>query len=147
MNELERLISDMLYPKTIGFDWLNTLQSIPKQSSYPPFNIIKNSENNYIISFAVSGFTENDINIEVNDNILTVIGNVKDKDANTVYLHKGIATRQFKQSFILDRFIEVKNASMMNGMLNITLERNVPEKFLPKKIEIQTFKGKQILLE
>lgn len=148
MNDLDKLISDILYPKTIGYDWINSLQNIPKQSTFPPFNIIKNDENTYTISFAVAGFAENDINIEVKDNLLTVVGNVVVKtNTKEIYLHKGIATRQFKQTFKLDRFIEVKDANMMNGMLNIILTRQIPEKEVPKKIEIKTGSGRQILLE
>lgn len=146
MSEFERLLNDVFFKKTIGFDWLNmTVERSP--STFPPCNIVKTDDTSYVITFAVVGFGEDDIDIEVKDNMLTITGKIKDTESEktVVYIHKGIATRQFKQSFTLDRFIEVKEASMSNGMLNIHLVRDIPEEKKPKKIEVKSDRKKLLL--
>jgi len=145
MSELEQFLNHAFFKKSVGFDWLNLAEK--PTSTYPPCNIIKTGDNSYVISYAIAGFGEDDIEIEVKDNILTVIGKVADNsnDKNIVYLHKGIATRQFKQSFTLDRFIEVQDATLSNGMLHINLVREVPEEAKPKRIEVKSDKPKLLL--
>lgn len=141
MSELEKLF----FANSIGFDRLATLVG-QKPHTYPPHNLVKVDENSYVLSFAVAGFGKDDIDVEVKDNILTIKGDVNEKFKNMNFIHKGIATRQFKSSFELDKFLEVKDALMEDGLLHIKLVREVPEAAKPKKIDIKSDKS-QLLLE
>jgi len=106
------------------------VKSIP---SYPPYNIKKVDENTYTIEMAVAGFGRSDIDVELDGDTLKVAGRVSQDESN--YLYKGIAERAFARQFKLADSVEVKNATMMNGMLKITLENMM--KMLPvKKIEV-----------
>lgn len=107
-------------------------KSIP---NYPPYNIEKVADNKYVIEMAVAGFSKSEIEIEVENDKLIVRGNVKEDDPSN-YLFKGIAARNFTRTFALDDQIEVKGAGMFNGMLQIALERIVPEHKKAKKIDI-----------
>jgi len=137
-----------LNPTTVGFDRVARLfaDSIEKKAAtYPPYNIIKNDENQYAIEIAVAGFTEQDIDIQVAERILYVSGQTKTKE-ETNYLHKGVAQRNFVHKFTLADTIEVKDANLNNGMLTIQLENVIPEEKKPRQIEITTTK-KQLLTE
>ena len=118
--------------------------------NYPPYNIKKTGENTYIIEMAVAGFAKQDIEIEFADDKLIVKGNTSDDDSD--YLFKGIAGRNFTRTFALNDQIEIKGAELFNGMLQIALERIIPEHKKPKKIEVSE-KGekpkskKELLLE
>lgn len=103
--------------------------------NYPPYNIKKVADNKYVIEMAVAGFNKSEIEIEFIDDKLVIRGNVKEDDP-TNYLFKGIAARNFTRTFALDDQIEVRGAGMFNGMLQIALERIVPEHKKPKKIDI-----------
>ena len=107
-------------------------------STFPPYNIIRSGENSYRIELAVAGFQEEEIDIELDDGNLIIKGETKetDKHLEEVYLFKGIANRSFKRTFILDEYIEVKEASLVNGMLIIHLEKIVPEHLKPRKIAV-----------
>lgn len=126
----------------IGFDRMfEEIQRLTEQQSngtYPPHNIIKIDENNFIIELAVAGFSKGEIDIQVEKNILTIRGSkVKDLDSEPKeYLVKLIGTRDFERTFTLAEYVEVKNASVSNGILSIALERKVPESELPKRIAI-----------
>lgn len=133
MSELEKLF----FANTIGFERLATLLS-QKQHTYPPHNLVKLNEDMYVLSFAVAGFSEEDIDVETNENTLTIKGKVNDKLKDLNYIHKGIAARQFKVSFELDKFLEVKGAMLENGLLHIKLVREIPEEAKPKKIEVKS---------
>ncbi len=104
--------------------------------NYPPYNIKKVEENKYLIEIAVAGFSEHEIEIEFVEDKLVVRGNAKDNEAEVEWLHKGIATRNFTRSFFLSEQIVVKGASLTNGMLQIALERIIPEHKKPRKIAI-----------
>jgi len=146
MTNLPRLLdsSDFspFFRTSVGFDRLmrmmETNMSRNDSNSYPPYNIEKISEDDYVISMAVAGFCMDDIDITWQDNSLTVTGAIaKDASENPrTYLHRGIATRSFEQKFQLADHIEVKGATMDNGMLTITLVREVPEHKKPRKITI-----------
>lgn len=146
MTNLPRLLesSDFspFFRSTVGFDRLMRMMendlSRNTSNSYPPYNIEKTGEHDYCISMAVAGFGMDDIDITVQDNSLTVTGGSQksDNDEGRHYLHRGIATRSFEQKFQLADHIEVKNASMDNGMLYIDLVREVPEHKKPRKITI-----------
>lgn len=118
---------------------------------YPPFNIKKIKPTQFIIEIAVAGFDKEDIDMEVEDNILTVRGTTKnipkvDGEEET-FLHKGISSRDWIRTFQLSETMEVKGANMINGLLVITVENNIPEKQKPKKIEIGIVSKKQFLAE
>jgi len=137
----------------VGFDehW-NRLQKLHEDVSknipnYPPYNIRKNGENHYTIEFAVAGFGQQDIDIEMNDGKLIVRGEVKNDEEGNDFLFKGIANRAFTRSFVLNDEVEVKNAEMLNGMLKIFLERLVPKHKQPKKIPVHQKAEKQLLNE
>ena len=103
--------------------------------NYPPYNIRKTGENTYVIEIAVAGFAKQDIEITIEDNKLTVVGNSTDDGDN--FLFKGIANRAFTRTFALDDKIEIQDAALINGMLKIALERIIPEHRKPKKIEVK----------
>jgi molecular chaperone IbpA len=104
--------------------------------SYPPYNIKKTGDNTYVIEMAVAGFARQDIEIEFAQDKLIVTGKTAD-DAENEYLFKGIANRAFTRTFALNDQIEIKDAGLFNGMLQIALERIIPEHKKPKKIEVQ----------
>jgi molecular chaperone IbpA len=144
--------ADMLNdPFFIGFDRVldRMHQTSVGQSNYPPYNIVKVGENNYTIDIAVAGFAEDELNIELKDGILYVEGKKKESD-DTVYLHKGISTRQFRRSFTLSDTIVVRGADYHNGILYIDLENVIPEEKKPRKIAIgssEKSEKKQFLTE
>lgn len=130
-----------LYRSAIGFDRMaNTLNNLSKnetkQPGYPPYNIELTGDDCYRITMAVAGFNQSELNIEVEDNKLTVTGNRADAEKETTYLHQGIAERNFERRFQLADHVKVENASFENGLLHIDLQREIPEKMKPRTIEI-----------
>ena len=124
-------------PFSVGFDDIfNTLHraSIP-QSNYPPYNIIKKGET-YYIEMAMAGFKQSDINIQVEDNSLTISATYADREDDIEFVHKGISEREFYKSFALAEYVEVKKAKMVDGILLIELHKNIPEENKPKIIKI-----------
>ena len=130
-----------LFRASVGFDNLaRVLDTATRLDSahvsYPPYNIVKADEDAYRITFAVAGFGENDLDVNVENNTLTVTGKVaQDNDAAT-YLHRGIAGRSFERKFELANHIQVSGARIENGLLHIDLKRVVPEALKPRKIAI-----------
>ncbi len=104
--------------------------------SYPPYNIERISDSEYIITIAVAGFTQGDLSVTVDNGQLTVSGHKEDSEEQT-WLHKGIATRDFTRSWNLAEFVEVESAECRDGMLKISLKQEVPEALKPKTIEIK----------
>lgn len=104
--------------------------------SYPPYNIEKISETEYVITIAVAGFEQGDLSVTVDNGVLNVSGHKEETDKQT-WLHKGIATRDFQRSWNLAEFVEVVSAECKNGMLEIRLVQEVPEAAKPKEIEIK----------
>lgn len=130
-----------LYKSTIGFDRLasmfDSMASLDSDApSYPPYNIERLGETEYRISMAVAGFSENDINIEVKENALTIRGEQTKSEDQGEYLHRGIATRAFERRFQLADHVEVKGAKLENGLLHVDLVREIPEAMKPRTIEI-----------
>lgn len=124
-------------PLFLGFDQLEqTFDRLRKSASegYPPYNIEQIGENGLRISLALAGFSMNDLDIEVEHNQLTIRGR-QEEDGTKVYLHRGIAARQFQRSFVLADGIEVLGATLDNGLLHIDMQRVVPES-KARKIEI-----------
>lgn len=105
--------------------------------NYPPYNIKKTGDTTYVIELAVAGFAKQDIEIELADGKMVIKGNVQNDDNDDNFLFKGIAARNFTRTFALDDQVEVKNAEMINGMLQVFLERIIPEHKKPKKIEVK----------
>lgn len=131
-----------LFRHSVGFDRFNDLfESALRNeggSSYPPYNVEKHGDDQYRIVVAAAGFQEDDLELQVERGVLTVSGGKRDKgpESSVTYLHQGIAQRAFKLSFRLADHIEVKGASLQNGLLNIDLVRVVPEEAKPKRIPI-----------
>lgn len=109
-----------------------------QNGNYPPHNIVKYSENEYGIEIAVAGFAKEDITVQVDQDQLTVTG-TKSVDVNDTkeYLHRGLAARDFEQTYTLAEYMEVKGAEVKDGMLKISIERIVPEALKPRAIEIK----------
>ena len=125
-------------PFLLGFEQFEqTLDRISKMSAegYPPYNIEQIGVNSLRITLAVAGFTEADLSIELEDNQLLIRGRQND-DADRVYLHRGIAARQFQRSFVLAEGIEIVGAELDNGLLHVDLVRPEPE-FRVQKIKIK----------
>ena len=126
---------------TIGFDRLfNELergfQNSPNGNGYPPYNIAQINEDEFMISLAVAGFGMDNLSIEKDKNILKIEGTAPKGDDDVNYLHKGIGGRNFRREFTLAEHVEVDNATLELGMLNVHLVREVPEALKPKTIKI-----------
>ena len=123
------------------FDELMRLSSQQSQQNYPPYNVVKYSDNSFAVELAVAGFREGDISITVENNVLTIEGDiVKNLDdlasLTAEYLHRGISQRSFTRNFTLADHVEVVEAKCEHGILAILLERKIPEELQPKKIAI-----------
>lgn len=139
-----------LFRSTVGFDRLqDMLDSATRLDdgsvSYPPYNIEAISENAYKITMAVAGFTEQDMEIVINENTLIVTGKAQKDEAPKTYLHRGIAGRSFERRFQLADHIEVRGASLANGLLHIDLERVVPEELKPRRIKIAAARSTTVI--
>jgi molecular chaperone IbpA len=134
---------NQIHRQTIGFDRmfdeLNRTFANSRTDNYPPHNVVKLDDTHYVIEVAVAGFAENEIDVELKDNVLTVKGEQTKKENEIEYLHKGISARNFVRTFPLAEHIEVRGATVNNGILSVALEMVVPEENKPKKIAI-TFK-------
>ena len=129
---------DKYMPYTIGFDsFFNTLDSITGTDvkGYPHYNIKKLDDNKWSIELALAGFSKDDIEIEVKDNIMNIKGELKEE--NNEFVYKGISSRKFSKSFTLAEFTECESAKMENGILSIILEKNIPEDKKPQKVKIK----------
>ncbi|MGB7172084.1 MAG: Hsp20 family protein [Candidatus Acidiferrales bacterium] len=131
------------YRSTVGFDRLFTMLDQVggvegSGPSYPPYNIARTGENDYRISVAVAGFTAADLSIEVKENVLTLSGEkqTNDEEKSGDVLYQGIAARNFERSFQLADYVQVKGASLENGLLHIDLAREIPEAMKPRAIPI-----------
>lgn len=134
-----------LFRQSIGFDRFNDLfESAMRNdtsSSYPPYNVEKHADDQYRIIVAAAGFQDEDLDLQVERGVLTVTGSKRAGNGeNVTYLYQGIAQRSFKLSFRLADHIEVKSANLINGLLNIELERLVPEEAKAKRIPIGSTK-------
>lgn len=130
--------ADMLNdPFFIGFDRMidRMREATPGQSNYPPYNIVKTEENFYELQLAVAGFTQDDLDVELKDGVLTVEGK-KDGDDEKNYIHKGISARAFRRTFTLSDTIVVNGADLTDGILTVELENIIPEEKKPRKISI-----------
>lgn len=139
-----------LFRSTVGFDRLSRMLETgmlnEQENSYPPYNIAKLSEDQYRITMAVAGFAEDELDITAKENQLLVQGKTKERDdqQGVTYLHRGIAARTFERRFQLADHIKVSGASLENGLLTVTLVREIPEDMKPRKIQILPADGKLI---
>jgi HSP20 family molecular chaperone IbpA len=127
------------HPFLLGFEQLERLvERTAKTDSagYPPYNIEQTSETGYRITLAVAGFAESDLSLTLEDKQLVVRGRQSDDTEGRVFLHRGIAARQFQRSFVLADGVEVTGAAMENGLLHVDLRRAVPETVV-RTIEIR----------
>ena len=140
-NTITTIDKNRLTPFTVGFDELFDRlfdMDLESSSSYPPYNISKVDDNNYIIEMALAGFNKDDIEIELADSELTVRSKKRENSSKDVNLiHQGISHRSFNRKFTLSEEILVKNAEMKDGMLIIKLQKFIPENKKPKLINIK----------
>jgi molecular chaperone IbpA len=138
------------YRSTVGFDRLfNLLDQTSSDGSpgYPPYNIERTGENAYRITVAVSGFAKDELSIVAKENTLTIKGEkVANENSKAEVLYRGIAARAFERAFQLADFVQVKNASLENGLLHVDLVREIPEAKKPRQIVINTgAQGAQVI--
>ena len=133
------------YRSTVGFDrlfdLLDSASGFETEPAYPPYNIERLGENEYRITMAVAGFSQDEIKIDVKENALNILGDKKAEDKGRQFLHRGIAARAFERRFQLAEHVEVKGADLKDGLLHVDLVRNVPERLKPRSIAISTGKA------
>jgi molecular chaperone IbpA len=138
-----------LYRSAIGFDrlarLLNDAQRNNGETGFPPYNIELLGEDKYRIVMEVPGFTQNELEIEMEQRMLRVSGHKENNNQDTTFLHHGMTTRGFEHKFQLDDHVKVTHAKLENGLLNIELLREVPEALKPRKVEIEAANDKQLL--
>jgi molecular chaperone IbpA len=131
-----------LYRSLVGFDrlaaQLDAAARTEASSGYPPYNIERTGENDYRIEIAVAGFKPEELNVEVKENLLTVTGRKPANDDAKQYLHRGLAERNFERKFQLTDYLVVVDAALSNGLLSISLKRELPEALKPRTVEIKS---------
>lgn len=129
-----------LFRSMIGFDRLaNSLENAYRSEpgGYPPYNVELQDENRYRITLAVAGFSEDELDIEAKENLLTISGQRRTTETEGNFLYRGIANRSFERKFQLADYVKVVEAKLENGLLHIELVREVPEAMKPRRIEIR----------
>jgi molecular chaperone IbpA len=139
------------YRSTVGFDrlfdMLDQANRVEPMTNWPPYNIEKTGDDGYRITMAVAGFGTDEIEVTQHENTLLVSGQKRQEQDGTQVLHRGIATRAFKQTFNLADHVKVTGAGLENGLLTIELLRQVPEELRPRRIEIATGNPPQALAQ
>ena len=136
-----------LFRSSVGFDrWSDlfdaALRADDSAAGYPPYNIEKTGDDKYRIMMAVAGFGENDIEITAQENLLVVSGNLGEpREAGTTYLYRGIATRAFERRFSLADHVKIVGATLADGVLQVDLERELPEAMKPRRIAVESKPG------
>jgi molecular chaperone IbpA len=130
-----------LFRHSVGFDRLDELfetafRNGAQENSYPPYNIAKTGDDTYRITLAIAGFGEDELEITSKENLLTVRGKGAETDKDVAYLHRGIAKRAFEHRFQLADYVRVNGADLNNGLLDIDLVRELPERMKPQQIAI-----------
>ena len=128
-----------LYRSVVGFDRLADLldsAALDSAAGYPPYNIERTDENAYRVEIAVAGFRPEELSIEVKENLLTVTGRKAANDEQRRFLHRGLAERNFERKFQLADYVVVTEANLADGLLSISLKRELPEALKPRQIEI-----------
>lgn len=129
-----------LYRQTIGFEHLanliEQLATTEGDNGFPPYNIERLGENEYRITMAVAGFSNEDLNLEVKEGTLSVRGEKVSNENDREFMHRGIAARNFERRFKLADYVEVSGATLENGLLHVDLKREIPEAMKPRTIKI-----------
>jgi len=139
-----------LYRSAVGFDRLASLLEAATSEAaggYPPYNIERTDENAYRIEMAVAGFRPEELNIEAKENLLTVQGRKAANDEGRRFLHRGLAERNFERRFQLADYVVVTEAKLADGLLSISLKRELPEALKSRRIEVTTGKSEAPLIE
>ena len=128
-------------PFFIGFDraldtWSHA-QTVSSATNYPPYNVIKVDEDNFVVELAVAGFAKTDIDLSTADGKLIVKGELTTEDNDSKFIHRGIAARKFTREWALGEYMEVKAAELKDGMLKIDIVRILPEEKKPKTIKVK----------
>ena len=128
-------------PFFIGFDraldtWSHA-QTVSSATNYPPYNVIKVDEDNFVVELAVAGFAKTDIDLSTADGKLIVKGELSTEDNDSKFIHRGIAARKFTREWALGEYMEVKAAELKDGMLKIDIVRILPEEKKPKTIKVK----------
>lgn len=130
-----------LYRMTVGFDrlfdMLDQVSRLEPMTNWPPYNVEKQGDDQYRITMAVAGFSQDEIEVTQQENTLVISGKKHQDNGQGEILHRGIATRAFKQRFNLADFVKVDEAKLENGLLTVELKREVPEELQPRRIPIQ----------
>ena len=142
MNNLTTFDINKFTPYAVGFDrvldqLVNHTHNMATSTGFPPYNIVKHDEYEFSIEMALAGFSKEDIEVVVEDGTITVKSVFDDKVENAEVLHRGISQKKFTRKFTIADDIEVKGAELKNGLLEISLERIVPEHKKPKTIKIK----------
>ncbi|MBF0861313.1 Hsp20 family protein [Gluconobacter kanchanaburiensis] len=119
-------------------------QALP---SYPPYNIEKTGETNYVLTMALAGFHPEDVDVIQEENTLVVKGRVPENSRDREWLHRGIATRAFERRFVLADHTEIERAELVNGLLAIAVRQVIPEAARPRRIPVQSVSGQHASLE
>lgn len=138
---MNRIDLTPLYRSSVGFDRFGSLldaafQTEKSSAGYPPYNIEIIEENNYAITIAVAGFKQDELEIQVENGVLTVRGKKESENSDTTFLHQGIASRSFERKFNLADHVEVVDADLSDGLLRVHLVKEIPEAMKPKTISI-----------
>jgi len=139
-----------LYRSVVGFDRLADLldsASADAANGYPPYNIERTDQNAYRIEIAVAGFKPEELSIEVKENLLTVQGRKPANDEARRFLHRGLAERNFERRFQLADYVVVTDAALSDGLLSVSLVRELPEQLKPRRIDIKTGSEEAQLIE
>ena len=134
-----------LFRTAVGYDRLASMLEEATRSDangYPPYNIELTGEDRYRITMAVAGFTESDLDIEVKQNVIRVVGKKAAEEQERKFLYRGIANRAFERRFQLADYVRVQGAQLENGLLLIDLIREIPETMRPRHIEIKAAEAK-----
>ena len=133
-----------LFRSAIGFDRLARLMEaeIPQSSGYPPYNIERTGEDAYRLTVAVAGFRPEELDLQLKDNSLVLIGLPATEKQAVQYLHRGIAGRAFERRFVLAEHMVVDSADLVDGLLHVELKRVVPEALRPRQIAIKSEQAK-----
>ena len=137
-----------LYRSVVGFDRLaDLLDSATAEAAtgYPPYNIERTGDNEYRIEIAVAGFKPSELDIQVKESVLTVQGRKAANDGARRFVHRGLAERNFERRFQLAEYVVVTEANLADGLLSISLKRELPEALKPRRIEIGA--GSSTLIE
>jgi molecular chaperone IbpA len=129
-----------LYRSFVGFDRLaDLLDSAQAEAAtgFPPYNIERTGDNEYLIEIAVAGFKPEELDIQAKESVLTITGRKAARDAERRFLHRGLAERNFERRFQLAEYVAVTDAKLADGLLQVSLKRELPEALKPRRIEIK----------